>query len=207
MHLKQGSTLASSVTSWAGRESDSPLNLPGTERPRVVGLRERLPPDWLFNSAPTYRSHSLERCLKTGLGRSLSGDFYRGPLECRGSEVSHQCLEASSSNIGSQSPSAFSRPSTSSAETYSLENRQHHGGGVYQQERRHQLPCSDCTSPRVVGSSLDSRSIADTSAYSIHSKCSSRQSIQADRDQNRMDIGQGDLPVHLSEILHTRSGL
>ena len=75
------STPASSVTSWAGRESGSPLNPPGTERPRVVGLREQLLSEWLSNSAPTYRSHSLKRCLKTGLGRSLPGDFHRGPLE------------------------------------------------------------------------------------------------------------------------------
>ena len=200
------STPASSVISKAGRESDSPLNPPGTGRPRVVGLREQPPSEWLSNSAPTYRSHSLEQCLKTGLGRSLPGDFQRGPLECGGGEVPHQCLGATSSNIGSESPSAVSRPSTSSLETYSLENRQHHSGGVHQQERGHPLPCSDCTSPRVVGCSLDSRSITDSSAYSRHSKCGSRHSFQADRDQNRMDIGQEDLPVHLSEILHTRSG-
>ena len=55
-----------------------PLTPPGTGRPRVVGLREQLPSEWLSNSAPTYLSHSLERCLKTGLGRSLPGDFHRG---------------------------------------------------------------------------------------------------------------------------------
>ena len=118
----------------------------------------------------------------------------------------HQCFGAKSSNIGFESPSAVSTSSTSSTETYSLENRQHHSGGVHQQERGHLLPCSNCTSPRVVGSSLDSRSITDSSAYSRHSKCRSRHSFRADRDQNRMDIGQEDLPVHLSEILHTRSG-
>ena len=57
-----------------------------------------------------------------------------------------------------------------------------------------------------MGNSLDSRSIIDSSAYSRHSKCGGRHSLQVDRDQNRMDIGQEDLPVHLSEILHTRSG-
>ena len=121
--------------------------------------------------------------------------------------MAHQCLGATSSNIGSESTSAVPRGSTSSAQTHSLENRQHHSGGVHQQERGHALPCSDCTSPRVVGSSLDSRSKIDSSAYSRHSKCGSRHSLQADRDQNRMDIGQEDLPVHLLEILHTRSGL
>ena len=87
------------------------------------------------------------------------------------------------SNIGSESPSAVSRASTSPTETYSFENRQHHSGGVYQ-ERGHPLPCSDCPSPRVVGSSLDSRSITNTSVYLRHSKCGSRQSFQADRDHN-----------------------
>ena len=43
------STPASSLTSWAGRESDSPLNSPGTERPRVVGLGEQPPSEWLSN--------------------------------------------------------------------------------------------------------------------------------------------------------------
>ena len=52
----------------------------------------------------------------------------------------HQCLGATSSNIGSESPSAVSRPSTSSTETYSLENRQHHSGGVHQQERGSRSP-------------------------------------------------------------------
>ena len=118
----------------------------------------------------------------------------------------HQCLGATSSNTGSESPSAVSRASTSSTKTYSLENRQHHSGGVYQQERGHVFPCSNCTSPRVVGSSLDSRGITDNSAYSRHSKCGSRHSFQADQDQNQMDIGQEDRPAHLPEILHTRTG-
>ena len=73
-------TPASVVTSWAGKEIDIPLNLPGTERPRVVGLREQLPSERLSNSAPTYRSHKLEQCLKTGLGRSLTGKFAWGPV-------------------------------------------------------------------------------------------------------------------------------
>ena len=120
--------------------------------------------------------------------------------------MAHQCYGAMSSNSGTESPPAVSRASTSLTETYSLENRQHHSGSIYQQERGHVLPCSDCTSPRVVGSSLDSRSITDSSAHFRHSKCGSRHSSQADRDQNCMDIGQEDLPVHLSKILHTRSG-
>ena len=171
---------ASSVTTWAGKESDSPLNLPGTQRPRAVGLREQLSSKWLSNSASTHRSHSLERCLENGLGCSLPGDFHWGPLECGREAVAHQCLGATSSNIGSESTSAVPRGSTSSAQTHSLENRQHHSGGVHQQEMGHALPCSGCTSPRVVGSSLDSRSIIDSSAYSRHSKCGSRHSLQAD---------------------------
>ena len=57
-----------------------------------------------------------------------------------------------------------------------------------------------------MGGSLDSRSIIDSTAHSRHSKCSSRHSLQADRDQNQIDIGQEDLSVHLSEVLHTRGG-
>ena len=38
-----------SVSPWACRDSDSPLNLPGTQRPKVVGLREQLPSEWLSN--------------------------------------------------------------------------------------------------------------------------------------------------------------
>ena len=120
--------------------------------------------------------------------------------------MAHQCLGATTSNIGSESTSAVPRGSTPSAQTHSLENRQQHSGGVHQQERGHALPCSICRSPRVVGSSLDNRSIIDSSAYSRHSKCGGRHSLQADRDQNRMDIGQKDLPGHLSEVLHTRNG-
>ena len=33
-----------------------------------------------------------------------------------------------------------------------------------------------------------------------------KSSMEADRNQNRIDIGQKDLVGHLSEILHTRSG-
>ena len=118
-------------------------------------------------------------------------------------EVAHRCLGAASSNIGSESPTAVPRVSTFSAQTYSLENRQHHSNSIHQQERGHVLPCFDCTSPRVVGSSLDSRSITDSSAYSGHSKCGSRHSLQTDQDQNQMDTGQEDPPVHLSEIRQT----
>ena len=81
---------ASNVTTWAGKESDSPLNLPGTQRPRVVGLRELLPSKWLSNSASTHRSHSLERCLENGLGCSLPGDFHRRPFEYGKRAVAHQ---------------------------------------------------------------------------------------------------------------------
>ena len=42
-------TPASCIRSWAYQDSDSPLNLPGTQRPTVVGLREQLPSEWLFN--------------------------------------------------------------------------------------------------------------------------------------------------------------
>ena len=99
---------ASSVTTWAGTEGDSPLNFPGTQRPRVVGLREPLPSKWLSNSASTHRSHSLERCLENGLGGSLPGDFHRGPLECGRGAVAHQCLGATSSNTGSENISVCS---------------------------------------------------------------------------------------------------
>ena len=111
-----------------------------------------------------------------------------------------------SSNIGSEGRYAVQRLITSSAQTYSLGNRQHPSGSVHQQKKGHALPYSYRTSTRVVSSSLGSKSYSDSSAYSGHSKCGSRHSLQTDRDQNRMDIGQGDLPVHLSEILGTRSG-
>ena len=64
-----------------------------------------------------------------------------------------------------------------------LKNRQHHSGGIYQQERGHPLPCSGCTSPRVVGSSYNSRNITDSSPYSGHSKCGSRQIFHGGRSK------------------------
>ena len=42
-------TPASCIRSRAYQDSDSPLNLPGTQRPTVVGLREQLPSEWLSN--------------------------------------------------------------------------------------------------------------------------------------------------------------
>jgi len=132
-----------------------------------MGLREQLLSEWLSNSASTYRSHNLEQCLKKGLGCSLPGNFHQGPLECARGEAAHQCLGATSSNIGSESTSAIPRTSTSAAQTYSLENSQHHSGGVHQQERGHALPFSDCTSLRVVG-----RSITDSSANVVADRAS-----------------------------------
>ena len=72
---------------------------------------------------------------KKGLGHSLPGDFHQGPLECGRGAMVHQCLGATSSNIGSESASAVPRVSKSSAQTHSLENRQHRSHGIHQQER------------------------------------------------------------------------
>ena len=124
-----------------------------------MGLREQLTSEWLSSSAPTYQSHSLEQCLKAGLGRSLPGDFDWGPLECGRGKVSHQCLGAMSSNTGSESPSAVSRTSTSSTETSSLENRQCYSGGVYQQERGR--------SPALTAQALELWAVALTAGVSV----------------------------------------
>ena len=70
----------------------------------------------------------------------------------------------------------------------------------------HTLPCSDHSGTRTVGSSPGSRCIRDSSAYSRDSEWSSRHSLQGARQQNRVDSGQTDLPVNLSEVLHTGSG-
>lgn len=70
----------------------------------------------------------------------------------------------------------------------------------------HTLPCSDHSGTRNVGSSPGSRCIRDSSTYSKDSEWSSRHSLQGARQQNRVDSGQTDLPVNLSEVLHTGSG-
>lgn len=57
-----------------------------------------------------------------------------------------------------------------------------------------------------MGGSLDSRTIIDNTTHSKHSKCRSRHSLQVDQAKNLMDMGQEDLPVHFSEVLHTKSG-
>ena len=72
--------------------------------------------------------------------------------------------------------------------------------------RGHTLPCSDHSGTRTVGSSPGSRYISDRSAYSRDSEWSSRHSLQGARQQSRVDSGQTDLPVNLSEVLHTESG-
>ena len=57
-----------------------------------------------------------------------------------------------------------------------------------------------------MGSSPGSRCIRDSAAYSRDSEWSSRHSLQGARQQNRVDSGQTDLPVNLTEVLHTGSG-
>ena len=57
-----------------------------------------------------------------------------------------------------------------------------------------------------MGRGLGCRNVPDSAAHSRHSEYGSRHSFQTDRDQNRMDLGQGYLPIHLSEVLQTRSG-
>ena len=64
----------------------------------------------------------------------------------------------------------------------------------------------DHSGTRTVGSSPGSRCIRDSSAYSRDSEWSSRHSLQGARQQNRVDSGQTDLSVNLSEVLHTGSG-
>ena len=109
------------VDTWAGEESDNSLNLPGTQRPRVVGLRAAT-----VRMALQFSSHlsisQFGQMPQTGLGHSLPRDFHQGPLECGRGEGAHQCFRATRSYTGSESPPAVSRVSTSSTETHSLEN-------------------------------------------------------------------------------------
>ena len=65
------------------------------------------------------------------------------------------------------------------------------------------LTCSDLSSLKAVGGSLDSRTIIDNTTHFKHSKCSSRHSLLM---SSLMDMGQDDLPVHFSEVLHTKNG-
>ena len=68
------------------------------------------------------------------------------------------------------------------------------------------LPCSDSPSPGTIGSCLGCLSIPDSTAHSRHTEYSSRYNFQADRDQNRMDLRQTNLPIDLSDVFKTRSG-
>ena len=62
--------------------------------------------------------------------------------------------------IGSESPSAALKASTSSTQAYSLENRQHHGGGVNQQKRGH-------THPALTAGALELWAVALTAGVSL----------------------------------------
>ena len=195
-------TPTNSGSAWSWEQSVHPLELSGPGRPEVVGLRERTS-EWLSSSATPYRCHHLERCVQKGLGCSVPRDIYRRPLECGGSESTHQCLGITSSNLSSKS---FTETSATGAQTCPLTFTQYNSSGIYQQAGGHTHPCSDHSGTRTVGSSPGSSCIRDSSAYSRDSEWSSRHSLQGARQRNRVDSGQTDLPVNLSEVLHTGSG-
>ena len=75
---------------------------------------------------------------------------------------------------------------------------------AYINKRGNTLCCSNGPSLRVVRSSLGSGSSLESAAHSRNSEWGSRHSLQADRDFYRMDLGQEDLTVNLSEVLQTR---
>ena len=185
-----------------GSRVSIPLNYQALADPEVVGLRERTY-EWLSSSATPNQCHHLERLVQKGLGCSVPRDIYRRSLECGGSESTHQCLGITSSNLSSK---RFTKISATGAQTCPLTFRQYNSGGIYQQAGGYTLPCSDRSGTRTAGSSPGSRCICDSSAYSRDSEWSSRHSLQGARQQNRVDSGQTDLPVNLSEVLRTRSG-
>lgn len=78
--------------------------------------------------------------------------------------------------------------------------------GAYINKEGGGLPSCHSPSPGTMGSALGCSSIPDSTAHSWHSEYSSRYSFQADRDQNRMNLRQENLPIHFSEVLQNRSG-
>ena len=68
------------------------------------------------------------------------------------------------------------------------------------------LTCPHSPSLGTMGSGLRCWSIFDSTAHSWHSEYCSRRSLQAGRNQKRVDHGQEDLPIHLSQVLQTRVG-
>ena len=167
-----------------------------------MGLGQQ-PCEWLSNSTSPHRYYHLDRCFKNRMGGNLPGDIHWGPLGCGRGEGAHQCLGVTSSNT---SPAGILTTSAPGTKTCSLADRQHHSGGIHKQEGGYTLPCSHSPSPGTMGSGPGCGSIPDSTAHSRHSEYSSRYSFQADRDPNRMDLRQENLPIHLSEVLQTRSG-
>ena len=137
------------ASTWSWEQSVHPLELSVPGRLEVVGLRERTS-EWLSTSVTPYRCHHLERCVQKGLGCSVPRDIYRRPLECGGSESTHQCLGITSSNLSSKS---FTKTSATGAQTCPLTFTQYNSSGIYQQAGGHTLPCSDHSGTRTVGSS------------------------------------------------------
>ena len=154
-----------------------------------------------FNFPPSMLP--FEQMLQKQDGGNLPEDVHWGPLGYRRGEGAHQCLGVTSSNTSPAGNLATSAPGT---KTCSLADKQHHSGGIHKQEGGYTLPCSHSPSPGTMGSGLGCGSIPDNTPHSRHSEYSSRYSFQADRDQNRMDLRQENLPIHLSEVLQTRSG-
>ena len=194
--------LTSCDSVWPWEQSVNPLDHASPGRPGVVGLGEPTP-EWLSNSAAPYRCYHLDRCVQEGLGCSIPGEIYWRSLVRGGGNSTHQCPGITSSNLSLKSPVVGS---TASAQTCPLAVRQHDSGGVHQQAGGPTLPCPDHSGTATLGSSPGSRSVPDSSAYSRDSEWSSRHCLQTDRKQNRVDSGQRDLPISLSEVLHTGRG-
>ena len=158
--------------------------------------------EWLSNPTPPDRCYHLDRRFHERLGGSLSGNIYWSSLECRGDECAHQCLGITGCIVSLESTTTTSATCTQCPHT----DRQHYSSGIHQQEWGDALPCPDESGLGTVGSCPGSGSVLDSTAYSRDSEWSSRLSLPAAREQNRVDPGQRDISVYLSEILHTRSG-
>ena len=75
---------------------------------------------------------------KKGWGAAYRGISTEGHWSVEEAKWHINVLELQAATLAlSESPSAAPSVSTSSTQTYSLENRLHHSGGVHQQERRH----------------------------------------------------------------------
>ncbi len=172
----------------------------GCEVVDVPGTQEDQCPT---SQIPTFRFGDPHRCISAGVGSISRQHSYWGTLEPREIAPPHQCPGTQSSIPGNP---GVHKESIVSARAHLPTHRQHHCGGVYQQDRGNTLPISISSSSRTLVLRSREGILGDSNTYPRYPQQQGRHSFSSFQPQGGVDVGLQCFPENRRSVLSPGCG-